>query len=132
VCFATIEAIRADRDRFQTRKANWNIKDKELNLRAGLAAFSDADRVVAVNLDNFAPLNSIDDLVRLLIQTGISFSRPSNAEIAAEDGDNSFEATIRSGDELATAARVAVELAASWVSDSDVAAYRIATGRSAR
>jgi hypothetical protein len=89
VCFATIEAIRAARDRFQTRKANWNIKDKELNLRAGLAAFSDADRVVAVNLDNFAPLNSIDDLVRLLIQTGISFSRPSNAEIAAEDGDNS-------------------------------------------
>jgi hypothetical protein len=30
------------------------MTDKELNLRAGLAAFSDADRVVPVN-----PINSI-------------------------------------------------------------------------
>ena len=52
------------------------MTDKELNLRAGLAAFSDADRVVPVNLDQFDPLNSRDDLIKLLVETGISFSRP--------------------------------------------------------
>jgi hypothetical protein len=30
---------------------------------------------VAVNLDQFDPLNSRDDLIKLLIETGISFSR---------------------------------------------------------
>ncbi|WP_248558450.1 hypothetical protein [Paraburkholderia terrae] len=54
------------------------MTEKELNLRAGLAAFSDEGRVVAVDLDNFNPLTSEDDLVRLLTNTGISFHRPSN------------------------------------------------------
>jgi len=108
------------------------MDDKEINLRAGLAAFSDADQVVAVNLDAFDPLNSVEDLVRLLIETGISFSRPSDTVIAAEDSSTSFEATIRNGDELATAARAACELAASWIDDDDVTAYRIATGRNLR
>ncbi len=34
------------------------MNDQEINLRAGLAAFSDADRVVPVNLERFDPLNS--------------------------------------------------------------------------
>ena len=54
---------------------------KELNLRAGLAAFSDADRVVPVNLDQFDPLNSRDDLIKLLVETGISFSRPREGDL---------------------------------------------------
>jgi hypothetical protein len=108
------------------------MNDKELNLRAGLAAFSDADRVVAVNLDKFDPLNSHVDLLRLLIQTGISFSRPSTTEVAAETGSDSFETTIENGDEVAAAARAACGLAASWIDDDDVAAYRIATGRNLR
>lgn len=105
------------------------MTDKELNLRAGLATFSDADRVVAVNIDNFDPLNSRDDLVRLLIATGISFSRPTNVDIAAETGDSSVEVTIQNGDDIAAAARAACELAASWVTDDDLKAWKIATGR---
>jgi hypothetical protein len=108
------------------------MTDKELNLRAGLAAFSDADRVVAVNLDKFDPLNSRDDLVRLLIATGISFSRPSNVDIAAETGDSSIQVTIQNDDDLAAAARAACELAASWIDDDDVKAWQIATGRYTR
>jgi hypothetical protein len=49
------------------------MSDKELNLRAGPAAFSDADCVVPVNRGMFDPLNSRDDL-KLLIDTGIWFS----------------------------------------------------------
>jgi hypothetical protein len=95
-----------------------------LNLRAGLAAFSDTDRVVAVNLDNFDPLNSRDDLVRLLLATGISFARRANVGIAALTGDDTVEITTQNGDELAAAARAACELAASWINDDDVKAYR--------
>jgi hypothetical protein len=108
------------------------MTDKELSLRAGLAAFSDADRVVAVNLDKFDPLNSRDDLIRLLIATGISFSRPSNLDISAETGDGSVEVTIQNGDDVAAAARAACELAASWIDDDDVKAWKIATGRYTR
>ena len=108
------------------------MTDKELNLRAGLAAFSDADRVVAVNLHNFDPLNSRDDLMRLLIATGISFSRPSSVDIAAETGDSSVEVTIQNGDDIAAAARAACELAASWIDDDDVMAWKIATGQYTR
>jgi hypothetical protein len=61
---------------------------KELNLRAGLAAFSEADRVVPVSLDQFDQLNSRDDLIKLLVETGISFSRSSDIDVAAEDGDS--------------------------------------------
>jgi hypothetical protein len=49
------------------------MTDKEVNLRAGLAAFSGADRVAPVNLDQFDPPNSRDDLIKLLVETGISF-----------------------------------------------------------
>lgn len=105
------------------------MTDKELNLRAGLAAFSDADRVVAVNLDQFDPLNSRDDLIKLLVQTGISFSRPGEADVAAEDGDTSVEITIKRGDVVSAAARAACELAASWINDRDVQAWKITTGR---
>ncbi|WP_345816693.1 hypothetical protein AAGS40_27340 (plasmid) [Paraburkholderia sp. PREW-6R] len=108
------------------------MTDSELILRAGLAAFSDADRVVAVNLDRFDPLNSRDDLVRLLLATGISFSRPSNIHIAAEAAGDTVKVTIENGDELAAAARAACELAASWVHDDDVEAWAIATRRSSR
>jgi hypothetical protein len=108
------------------------MTDKELNLRAGLAAFSDADRVVPVNLDHFDPLNSRDDLIRLLIETGISFSRPNDVDIAAETGDSSVEVTIHRGDVVTAAARAACELAASWIDDNDVQAWKVATGRFTR
>lgn len=89
------------------------MTDKEINLRAGLAAFSDVDRVVAVNLDQFEPLNSRDDLIKLLVETGISFSRPREGDLAAEDGSSSVAVTIRRGDAVSAAARAACELAAS-------------------
>ncbi|WP_157694863.1 hypothetical protein [Caballeronia fortuita] len=44
-----------------------------MNLRAGLAAFSDVHRVIAVNLDQFDPLDPRDDLIKLLVETAISF-----------------------------------------------------------
>jgi hypothetical protein len=108
------------------------VTDDELTLRAGLAAFSDSDRVVPVRLDNFDPLNSTDDCLRLLIRTNISFSRLSDTEIAAETGDSSHVCEISEGDELAAARRAACGLAASWIEDSDVTAYRVATGRFTR
>jgi hypothetical protein len=108
------------------------MTDKEVNLRAGLAAFSDADRVVPVNLDQFDPLNSRDDLIKLLVETGISFSRPRKGDLAAEDGDSSVEVMINNGDVVSAAARAACELAASWIDDNDVRAWKIATGRFAR
>ena len=108
------------------------MTDKELNLRAGIAAFSDADRVVPVNIDNFDPLNSRDDLIKLLVETGISFSRPSDVDVCAETGDDSIDVTIRGGDIVGAASRAACELAASWVSESDVKAWKLATGRFSR
>ncbi len=108
------------------------MTDKELNLRAGLAAFSDVDRVVAVNLDQFDPLNSRDDLIKLLVETGISFSRPREGDIAAEDSNSSVEVTIKNNDIASAAARAACGLAASWIDDDDVKAWRIATGRFSR
>lgn len=47
--------------------------------------------MVTVNLDQVEPLDSRDDL----IETGVSFSRPREGEIAAEDGSGSVEVTIR-------------------------------------
>ncbi|WP_175946329.1 hypothetical protein [Caballeronia sp. BCC1704] len=108
------------------------MTDEELNLRAGLAAFSDVDRVVAVNLDQFDPLNSRDDLIKLLVETGISFSRPREGDIAAENSDSSVEVTIRRDDVVSAAARAACELAASWIDDNDVQAWKVATGRFTR
>jgi hypothetical protein len=108
------------------------MTDKELNLRAGLAAFSDVDRVVAVNLDQFDPLNSRDDLIKLLVETGISFSRPSEGVIAAEDGSTHVDITIQRSDVVTAAARAACELAASWIDDNDVQAWKVATGRFTR
>ena len=83
------------------------MTDKELNVRAGPAAFSDADRVVPVNLDQFDPLNSRGDLIKLLVETGISFSRPCEGDIAAEDAHSSVEVAIRHGDVMTAAARAA-------------------------
>ncbi|MCI1047785.1 hypothetical protein [Caballeronia zhejiangensis] len=108
------------------------MTDKEINLRAGLAAFSDVDRVVAVNLDQFDPLNSRDDLIKLLVETGISFSRPSDGVIAAEDGSTHVDITIKRDDVVSAAAQAACELAASWIDDDDVKAWRITTGRFSR
>ena len=108
------------------------MRDKELNLRAGLAAFSDADRVVPVNLDQFDSLNSRDDLIKLLIETGISFSRPRGGELAAADSNSSVEVTIKNGDVASAAGRAACGLAASWIDDEDVKAWRITTGRFSR
>lgn len=108
------------------------MTDKELNLRAGLAAFSDVDRVVAVNLDQFDPLNSRDDLIKLLVETGISFSRPSDGDVAAEDGSTCVDITIKHGDVVSAAARAACELAASWIDDTDVQAWKVSTGRFTR
>lgn len=108
------------------------MTDKEINLRAGLAAFSDVDRVVAVSLDQFDPLNSRDDLIKLLVETGISFSRPREGDIAAENSDSSVEVTIRRGDVVAAAARAACELAASWIGDQDVQVWKVATGQFTR
>jgi hypothetical protein len=96
------------------------------------STFSDADRVVPVNLDQFDPLNSRDDLIKLLIETGISFSRPSDGVIAAEDGGTHVDITIKRGDAVSAAARAACELAASWIDDNDVQAWKVATGRFTR
>ncbi|WP_250532319.1 hypothetical protein [Caballeronia sp. ATUFL_F1_KS39] len=108
------------------------ITDKEINLRAGLAAFSDVDCVVAVNLDQFDPLNSRGDLIKLLVETGISFSRPGDGVIAAEDGSTHVDIIIKRDDVVSAAARAACELAASWIDDSDLQAWRVATGRFSR
>jgi hypothetical protein len=88
--------------------------------------------VVPVNLDQFDPLNSRDDLIKLLVETGISFSRPNDSDIAAEDGDTGVEITVRRGDVVTAAARAACELAASWIDDGDVQAWKITTGRFSR
>ncbi|WP_175983027.1 hypothetical protein [Caballeronia zhejiangensis] len=108
------------------------MTDKELNLRAGFAAFADSDRVVAVNLNTFDPLNLPEDLIKLLVQTGISFTQPLDGELAAENGTGSVEVTIQNGDIVAAAARAACELAASWVEDDDMKSWQIATGRFSR
>ncbi len=108
------------------------MNDQEINLRAGLAAFSDADRVVPVNLERFDPLNSHNDLIKMLVETGISFSRPSNMEVAAEDGHQSIKVRINDGNVVGAAVRAACELAASWIDDDDVKAWKIATGRFSR
>ena len=101
------------------------MTDEELNLRAGLAAFSDdKGRIHGGDVNKFDPLHSGDDLVRLLIATGISFHRPSNAGIVAWTGDHSVAVKVQHGDELAAAARAACELAASWISDDDVKAWQ--------
>jgi len=105
------------------------MTDKELNLRAGLAAFSGEGRVVEVDLDSFNPLASSDDLVRLLIETGISFHRPLNGDMVAWIGGHSIEVKIHDGDEVAAAARAACELAASWISDDYVKDGKIGSGR---
>jgi hypothetical protein len=88
--------------------------------------------VVPVNLDQFDPLNSRDDLIKLLVETGISFSRPREGDIAAEDGDSSVEITIKRGDVVTAAARAACELAASWIDDNDLQAWKVATGQFTR
>jgi hypothetical protein len=85
-----------------------------------------------VNLDQFDPLNSRDDLIKLLVETGISFSRPREGGVAAEDSSNSVEVTIRRCDVVSAGARAACELAASWIDDNDLQAWKIATGRFAR
>jgi hypothetical protein len=105
------------------------MNDQEINLRAGLAAFSDADRVVPVNLERFDPLNSLDDLIKMLVETGISFSRPNNMKVAAEDEHKSTKKPIEDGNVVGAAVRAACELAASWIDDDDVKAWKIATGR---
>jgi hypothetical protein len=105
------------------------MTDKELNLRAGLAAFSGEGRVVEVDLDSFNPLTSGDDLVRLLIETGISFHRPSSGVMVAWTGDHSVEVKIQNGNEVPAAARAACELAASWISDDYVKDWKIGAGR---
>ena len=117
---------------FGRRWSDSRCRTRCRDLRAGLAAFSDADRVVPVNLDQFDPLNSRDDLIKLLVETGISFSRPNDSDIAAEDGDTGVEITVRRGDVVTAAARVACELAASWIDDDDVQAWKITTGRFSR
>ena len=108
------------------------MTDKELNVRAGLAAISDVDRVVAVNLDQFDPLNSRDDLIKLLVETGISFSRLSDGVVSAEDRGVHVDITIQRSDVVSAAARAACELAASWIDDNDVRAWKVATGRFTR
>jgi len=65
----------------------------------------------------------------LLISTGSSFHRPSKTDIVACTNDQSVEVKIQDGKDLAAAARAARELAASWVNDDDVKAWKIATGR---
>ncbi|CAN7737342.1 hypothetical protein LJR267_009142 [Paraburkholderia hospita] len=106
------------------------MTDDELNRRAGLAAFSDEEgRVLAVDVEKFDPLHSGDDLLRLLIATGISFHRPPSGGMVAWTGDHSVDVKIHDGNELAAAARAACELAASWISDDDVKGWKIATGR---
>ncbi|MEM5292741.1 hypothetical protein VSR82_00100 [Burkholderia sp. JPY481] len=58
-----------------------------------------------------------EDCLRLLIATGICFSRVSDTEIAA-DGDHSQKLVVEkivNGDELAAARLAAARLAASWV-----------------
>jgi hypothetical protein len=71
---------------------------EEWNLRADPSAFSGVDRVVAMNLDHFDPLNSRDDLIKLLVETGISSTRPRESDLAAEDSNSGVEVTIKDDD----------------------------------
>ena len=104
------------------------MNDRELNLRAGLGAFADENGSTPLDLHKFDVLNRNEDLVRLLVATGISFTRPVDGCIGAEAGvqDPLITERISDGDLLAAARRVAARVAASWVTDEDVARYNAA------
>lgn len=83
---------------------------------------------MSVDLPKFDVVNRDEDLVRLLIATGISFTRPADNYIGAEAGMQEPPITEKIGDDclLAAARRVAARVAASWVTDEDVARYNVA------
>ncbi|APA90279.1 hypothetical protein BJG93_34775 (plasmid) [Paraburkholderia sprentiae WSM5005] len=101
------------------------MADKELNLRACIGAFADEDGKAAVDIHALDVLNRNEDLLHLLIATGISFTRPADDLIGAEAGmqEPPIVERIAQGDVLATARRVAARVAASWVTDEDVARF---------
>lgn len=101
------------------------MDDKELNLRAGLGAFADENGNTPLDLHRFDAVNRDEDLLRLLIATGISFTRPADGCIGAEAGmqEPPIIERITDGDLLAAARRVAARVAASWVTDEEFARY---------
>lgn len=73
-------------------------------------------------------VNRNEDLLHLLIATGISFTRPADNLIGAEAGMQvpPIVEQIVQGDVLAAARRAAARVAASWVMDQDVKRYNAA------
>src|SRR4051812_8913084 len=102
-------AKREQERRLRKRHRDTKMNDKELNLRAGLAAFADENGNAPADLHKFDVVNRNEDLVRLLIATGISFTRPANNCIGAEAGMQEPPITeqISDGDLFAAARRVA-------------------------
>ena len=105
------------------------MDNKDLNLRAGLGAFADENGNTSVDLEKFDVVNRNEDLILLLIATGISFTRPADELIGAEAGmqEAPIEERIVGDDLLAAARRVAARGAASWVTDKDVQRYKART-----
>ncbi|MFM0515037.1 hypothetical protein [Paraburkholderia sp. RL17-373-BIF-A] len=107
------------------------MNDKELNFRAGLGAFGNENQHIPreVDLDTFDAVGHNEDCLRLLIATGISFTRPADGYVGAEAGMQQppIVEPIVDGDLLSAARRVAAKVAASWVTDSDVALHRAKT-----
>ncbi|TES62188.1 hypothetical protein E2P84_42460 [Burkholderia cepacia] len=95
---------------------------KELNRQAVLGAFSDeAGRLPdGIDPETIDVVGKAEDCLRLLIATGISFSRPTDDEVAA-DGGTGREPVVEKvrGDDVLAAARIAAaRVAASFVEHS--------------
>lgn len=109
-------------------KRGKKLNDQELNLRAGIGAFADENGTVPPGIKDLDFINRDTDCMRLLIATGISFTRPHDGEIGAEGGMQEapvFE-KVHNGDVVAAARRAAARVAAAWVSDADVALHHSA------
>jgi hypothetical protein len=98
------------------------------NLRAGIGAFGDERGNVPQDVESMDFVNRDADCLRLLIATGISFTRPHDGEVGAEGPmqDSPLYERIQNDDVLAAARRAAARVAASWIADSDIALRRAA------
>ena len=106
-------------------RATCNAEDTDLNFRAGLAAFGQLVGTARINLAEFDLFNNPDDFAQFLIDTGISF-RPRAGHIEAHGMGNEkpFVERVIDGNRTAAAKRAAARLAASRITDADVALYR--------
>ncbi|AET95264.1 hypothetical protein BYI23_E001030 (plasmid) [Burkholderia sp. YI23] len=106
------------------RSNQTDMDKKELNRRAVLAAFADeAGRLPqGVGPETVDVVGNSDDCLRLLIATGISFSRPTDDQIVADGGmgNEPLVEKIVNGDVSAAARTAAAKVASSWLDESQV------------